>query len=102
MAENFHRDCPEGYMRGEHGRCVRVNPPRDCHAVPQHTETVNVPHHIYTQHTQPIEKKWLDHKVQMNQYPVSQETQAQVHPTKQYCVNQQGSYSPCGRTQTYY
>lgn len=58
-----------------------------CGNIPQHRETVGVPHHVYTQHTQPIQQMWTDHQVSIDRIPVSQETRAMTHPTRNVCLN---------------
>lgn len=67
---------------------------RGCCSIPTHTETVRVPHHIYTTHQQPIVNKWVKHHVAFNEYPVTQEEQAVAHPVIERCVQ---APTPCCR-----
>lgn len=68
--------------------------PRDCCTPPVHTETVRVPHHIYTQHQQPIVNRWLEHDIAFNEYPVTQEQQAVAHPVIDRCVQRARPCAP--------
>jgi len=52
---------------------------------PVHSEVINVPHHIYNLHSQPVVTRWLEHDVQYNQIPVSQETRQIAHPVQERC-----------------
>ena len=59
---------------------------------PAHNETMNVSHHVYTQHIQPVTKRWMTHEVQYRHVPVSQETRVVNHPAQDYCV---AAAAPC-------
>ena len=61
-------------------------PPRDPCAIPQHTDAIQVPHHVYTLHSQPIVRKWVEHRVEMRTVPVTQEQQVTSHPPQEYCT----------------
>jgi hypothetical protein len=65
--------------------CRRA-PPAVCEP-PVHSETVRVPHHIYTQHSQPVVKRWISRKVGCSGHPVTQETHSVGHPTLDSCPN---------------
>lgn len=52
---------------------------------PLHSEVVNVPHHIYTAHSQPVVKRWMTKNSSCNQHPVTQETRNQYHATLDRC-----------------
>ena len=63
--------------------CRRA-PPAVCNP-PQHSETVRIPHHIYTQHSQPVVRRWMTHQSSCNQHPVTQETSHQPHDMLDSC-----------------
>lgn len=60
-------------------------PKPDPCAIPQHAETIKVPHHVYTLHSQPITRRWVEHRVEMREVPVTQEQQVTAHPPQDYC-----------------
>lgn len=74
--------------------CSACRPPRrptgGCCNPPVHSEMVNIPHHIYTKHTQPTTRRWMTHKVNANRQPVTQETLFKSHPTLDACPPGQG------------
>jgi hypothetical protein len=72
-------------------RCLRhPPPPLRCAAravcnPPVHTEMVRVPHHIYTQHSQPSTRRWMTREVGCTRHPVTQESHTQAHPLLDSC-----------------
>ena len=52
---------------------------------PVHNETVAVPHHIYTVHSQPQINRWMTNEVGCTQTPVTQEVRTQQHQTLDSC-----------------
>ena len=63
--------------------CQRA-PPAVC-SPPMHNESVRVPHHIYTKHSQPTVNRWMTKNVGCNRHPVTQETQYNLHSTLDSC-----------------
>lgn len=66
-------------------------PPAVC-SPPLHSEVVRIPHHIYTTHSQPTVRRWMTKTAGCNQYPVTQETQAQYHDTLDRCPPSSGGF----------
>lgn len=62
--------------------CAKPDP---C-AIPQHTETVTVPHHKYTLHSQTFTRRWVEHTVEGREIPVTQEQLVTSHPPQDICV----------------
>ena len=63
--------------------CRRA-PPATC-TPPVHSEMVRIPHHIYTQHSQPVTRRWMTQASSCNPHPVTQETRTQAHPSLDSC-----------------
>jgi len=77
-------------LRSPPSPCRRA-PPATC-TPPLHSETVRVPHHIYTQHTQPTVRRWMSRNTGCTQHPVTQETRQQAHDVLDSCPPGSGGF----------
>jgi hypothetical protein len=87
--ENFYGGYLGSYFNaGAGGCCPRQGPcqmgQNPC-VPPVHNETVAVPHHIYTVHSQPQINRWMTNEVGCTQTPVTQEVRTQQHQTLDSC-----------------
>lgn len=71
--------------------CAKPDP---C-AIPQHTETVDIPHHVYALKSQTVTRRWVEHSVQMRKMPVTQEQQVTALPPVDVCVSAPCPPQPC-------
>ena len=65
--------------------CPNRQPPPAVCSPPTHNETVRIPHHIYTVHSQPTIRRWMTHQASCNRAPVTQENRTTGHPTLDAC-----------------
>lgn len=73
----------EQAMRSQNSAC----------SIPTCNQSVRVPHHIYTVHTEPVIYKSLEHNVQYYNVPATQEVRQTQHPTREVCKGDRcGSY----------
>lgn len=66
---------------------VAACPKPDPCAVPQHTETYQIPHHRYKLNSQTITRRWLEHTVEMREMPATQELLVGAQPPIDVCVS---------------
>lgn len=62
--------------------------------IPQHNETIKVPHYTYVRHVQPMQKVWVEKKLQFREVPVTQELSQEMHPTQEICVSAKAPCAP--------
>lgn len=82
-----------GYSQS-YGQSYGQNCQQQCQ-IPNMQSMIQVPHHIFTVHAQPVTTEWVEQDCVYNQIPSTQEVRYQAHPPQKYCVQKPSCQPAC-------